>query len=64
MSSVSIVTLLGQMNTPRLRALFAQDPKRAADWVYAAALEGVSAAQTCYGRMPRQLRPQSRKCNP
>ena len=51
MSSVSIVSLLGQMNTPRLRALFAQDPKRAADWVYAAAAEGVTAAQTCYGRM-------------
>jgi uncharacterized protein len=51
MSSVSIVSLLGQMSTPRLQALFAQDPKRAAEWVYAAALEGVTAAQTCYGRM-------------
>src|SRR5580698_2974068 len=51
MSSVSIVSLLGQMNAPRLRALFAQDPKRAAEWVYAAAIEGVTAAQTCYGRL-------------
>jgi uncharacterized protein len=51
MSSVSIVSLLGQMNTPRLRALFAQDPKRAADWVHATATEGVTAAQICYGRM-------------
>jgi uncharacterized protein len=51
MSSVSIVSLLGRMNTPRLQALFAQDPQRAAEWVYAAAIDGVTAAQTCYGRM-------------
>src|SRR5580698_4697515 len=51
MNSVSIVTLMGQMNTPRLRALFAQDPRRAADWVFVAAVEGLPQAQLCYGRM-------------
>jgi TPR repeat protein len=51
MSAVSIVSLLGSMSTPRLVALFAQDPKRAADWVYVAASEGLAQAQVCYGRM-------------
>ena len=51
MSSVSITSLLGQMSTPRLEALFAQDARRAADWVFVAAIEGLPQAQTCYGRM-------------
>jgi TPR repeat protein len=50
-AGVSIVSLLAQMNTPRLRALFAQDPVRAAEWVYVVAAEGLPAAQVCYGRM-------------
>jgi TPR repeat protein len=50
-AGVSIVSLMAQMNTPRLRALFAQDPVRAAEWVYVVAAEGLPAAQVCYGRM-------------
>jgi TPR repeat protein len=50
-AGVSIISLLAQMNTPRLRALFAQDPARAAEWVYVVAAEGLPAAQVCYGRM-------------
>jgi uncharacterized protein len=50
-AGVSIVSLMAQMNTPRLRALFAQDPARAAEWVYVVAAEGLPAAQVCYGRM-------------
>ena len=48
---MSIVSLMVQMNTPRLRALFAQDPTKAAEWVYVVAAEGLPAAQVCYGRM-------------
>src|SRR6202453_3737965 len=51
MSTVSIMSLLGQMGTPRLEALFGQDARRAADWVLVAALEGLPQAQVCYGRM-------------
>jgi uncharacterized protein len=51
MQSLSIVSLLGQIAKPRLHALFAQDAHRAADWVYAAAAEGLPQAQLCYGRM-------------
>jgi uncharacterized protein len=50
-AGVSIVSLMAQMNTPRLRALFAQDPAKAAEWVYVVAAEGLPAAQVCYGRM-------------
>jgi len=50
-AGVSIVSLMAQMNTPRLRALFAQDPSKAAQWVYVVAAEGLPAAQVCYGRM-------------
>jgi TPR repeat protein len=50
-AAVSIVSLMAQMNTPRLRALFAQDPAKAAEWVYVVAAEGLPAAQVCYGRM-------------
>jgi hypothetical protein len=38
MDCLSITSLLGQMSTPRLRALFAQDAHRAADWVFVAAV--------------------------
>lgn len=51
MNAVSITALLGQMSTPRLEALFGQDARRAADWVFVAALEGLPQAQVCYGRM-------------
>lgn len=51
MASSSVLQLLAQMSAPRRAALFAQDPKRAADWVRVAALEGVPQAQVCYGRM-------------
>jgi TPR repeat protein len=51
MDSVSIMSLMGQMSTPRLRALFAQDARRAADWVFVAAVEGLPQAQVLYGRM-------------
>jgi uncharacterized protein len=51
MDSTPITSLLGQMSTPRLRALFAQDARRAADWVFVAAVEGLPQAQVCYGRM-------------
>lgn len=51
MSSISITSLLGQMSTPRLEALFARDARRAADWVFVAAVEGLPQAQVCYGRM-------------
>ena len=51
MDRLSITSLLGQMSTPRLRALFAQDARRAADWVFVAAAEGLTQAQVCYGRM-------------
>src|SRR5580692_10078314 len=47
----SVVELLGQMSAPRREALFAQEPRRAADWVYAAAIAGLPRAQVCYGRM-------------
>jgi uncharacterized protein len=50
-AGVSIVSLMAQMNTPRLRALFAQDPTKAAEWVYVVAAEGLPAARVCYGRM-------------
>ena len=51
MHALTIMSLLGQMSTPRLQALFAQDARRAADWVFVAALEGLPQAQLCYGRM-------------
>jgi TPR repeat protein len=51
MSSVSITSLLGQMSIPRLEALFGQEARRAADWVFIAAVEGLPQAQVCYGRM-------------
>src|SRR6202030_4574415 len=51
MQAVSIMSLLSQMSTPRLQALFAQDVRRAADWVRIAAIEGLPQAQLCYGRM-------------
>jgi TPR repeat protein len=47
----SITSLLTQMSAPRLKALFAQEPQRAAQWVYVAAAEGLPQAQLCYGRM-------------
>jgi uncharacterized protein len=47
----SITSLLAQMSGPRLRALFAQEAHRAAEWVYAIATEGLPKAQLCYGRM-------------
>jgi TPR repeat protein len=47
----SITSLLSQMDSTRLRALFAQEPQRAVDWVYATAADGHPAAQLCYGRM-------------
>jgi uncharacterized protein len=51
MSTASITALLGQLSTPRLEALFGQDARRAADWVFVAAVEGLPQAQVCYGRM-------------
>ena len=51
MSSVSVTSLLGQLSTLRLEALFGQDARRAADWVFVAAVEGLPQAQVCYGRM-------------
>jgi len=48
---LSITSLLSQMDRTRLRALFAQEPQRAADWVYATAADGLPTAQLCYGRM-------------
>jgi len=51
MQALSIMSLLSQMSTPRLQALFAQDVRRAADWVRVAAIEGLPQAQLCYGRM-------------
>jgi hypothetical protein len=51
MNSVSILSLLGQIAKPRLASLFAQDARRAADWVLVAAVEGLPQAQVCYGRM-------------
>lgn len=51
MAAISIISLLGQLSTPRLRALFAQGHERAADWVFVAALEGLPQAQVCYGRL-------------
>src|SRR5579863_6996215 len=51
MSTVSITSLLGQMSSRRLAALFGQDARRAADWVFAAAADGMPQAQLCYGRM-------------
>jgi TPR repeat protein len=51
MDCISITSLLDQMGTSRLRALFGQDARRAADWVFVAAAEGLPQAQVCYGRM-------------
>lgn len=51
MNSISILSLLGQIAKPRLAALFAQDARRAAHWVFLAAIEGLPRAQVCYGRM-------------
>ncbi len=47
----NITSLLTQMSAPRLKALFAQEPQHAAQWVYVAAAEGLPQAQLCYGRM-------------
>jgi uncharacterized protein len=50
-AAVSITSLLAQMSGPRLKELFAQGARRAADWVYATAADGLPQAQLCYGRM-------------
>jgi TPR repeat protein len=47
----SITSLLTHWSTPRLRALFADDPRQAAQWASVLADEGLPAAQLCYGRM-------------
>src|ERR1700722_19449621 len=47
----SITSLLARASPPRLRALFAQDARSVATWVYVAALDGLPEGQLCYGRM-------------
>jgi uncharacterized protein len=47
----SITSLLTHWSTPRLRALFAEDPRQAAQWASVLADEGLAAAQLCFGRM-------------
>lgn len=49
--SLSITALLAQVSPPRLKALFEQQPQRAAEWVYVTAADGLPQAQVCYGRM-------------
>jgi uncharacterized protein len=49
--SPSITSYLAGLSTARLRALFSQEPERAADWVRVIAMEGLAQAQVCYGRM-------------
>jgi len=49
-SGQSIVEILGAVPGPRLQALFVDNPDRAA-WVRVLAVEGLAAAQLCYGRM-------------
>src|SRR6202021_2533846 len=50
-ASPSITAYLTGLSAARLRALFSQEPERAADWVRVIALEGLRQAQVCYGRM-------------
>jgi hypothetical protein len=50
-ASPSITAYLAGLSTARLRALFSQEPERAADWVRVIAMEGLPQAQVCYGRM-------------
>jgi TPR repeat protein len=50
-STPTLLSLLGRLGQPRLRALFTQAPHRAADWVHALAAQGVPQAQVCYGRL-------------
>jgi TPR repeat protein len=50
-SGLSVTSILAGMSAARLQALFAQDPQRTADWVRAAAADGLVQAQLCYGRM-------------
>jgi len=50
MSGHSVVDILRAVPGPRLQALFVDHPDRAA-WVRVLAMEGLAAAQLCYGRM-------------
>ena len=47
----SVTALLAQWSAPRVRALFAQVPRQAAQWASVLAREGLPEAQLCYGRM-------------
>jgi TPR repeat protein len=47
----SITSLLTRWSAPRLRALFGEDPRQAAQWASVLADEGLAAAQLCFGRM-------------
>lgn len=49
--TISIVWLLATMSQERRQALFSQDPIRAAPWIYALAMAGVTQAQVSYGRL-------------
>jgi len=47
----SVTALLQRWDASRLRALFARDPRHAAQWASVLAREGLAEAQLCYGRM-------------
>jgi uncharacterized protein len=51
MAVESISALISKWSPGRLRSLFAEGPHSAAAWARALALEGLPAAQVCYGRM-------------
>jgi uncharacterized protein len=51
MQCISITALVGRMGAARLQGLFADEPRRAAQWVRALAADGLCQAQICYGRM-------------
>jgi TPR repeat protein len=51
MATLSISALLSQWSPERLQTLFAESPQHAAAGARVLALEGLSQAQVCYGRM-------------
>jgi TPR repeat protein len=51
MAAYSIAGAISQCSPAHLHSLFAQGPRNAVVWARALALEGISAAQVCYGRM-------------
>jgi TPR repeat protein len=49
--TTSMTAYLAQLEGYQLHALLARDPRSAAVWIRATAVEGLASAQMCYGRM-------------